>query len=238
MHDGRDDVLRPEGLAQPGEVVGLPLRKPPSSSMRFIASCEPVSMTRITRTWLVPILRVRPACSRRYLIASVRSATSSGNSTSSSLRLVRSGEALVGIFVRAMWAVMATSLPGALSRCRTAYPMVRSLFRRVVWLKKGPLWRSACAARQGCPEGLTLWPIGAFFSVGGPMRRKSPNKLWLFPRGKSRGREAADGWATVPVSFRATLQLAAATTRRAETFADDRAIRSDPCGYGSPPHGR
>lgn len=39
--------------------------------------------------------------------------------------------------------------------------------------------------------------------------------LWLFPRGKSRGREAADGWATVLASFRATLQLAAATTRRA-----------------------
>ena len=29
MHDGRDDILRPEGLAQPGEVVGTPLRKPP-----------------------------------------------------------------------------------------------------------------------------------------------------------------------------------------------------------------
>ena len=26
MHDGRDDILRPEGLAQPGEVVGTPLR--------------------------------------------------------------------------------------------------------------------------------------------------------------------------------------------------------------------
>ena len=65
VYDGRDDILRLEGLAQPGEVVGTPLRKPPSSSMRFIASCEPVSMTRITRTWLEPILRVRPACSRR-----------------------------------------------------------------------------------------------------------------------------------------------------------------------------
>ena len=29
VHDGRDDILRPEGLAQPGEVVGTPLRKPP-----------------------------------------------------------------------------------------------------------------------------------------------------------------------------------------------------------------
>ena len=29
MHDGRDDILRPEGFAQPGEVVGTPLRKPP-----------------------------------------------------------------------------------------------------------------------------------------------------------------------------------------------------------------
>ena len=65
VYDGRDDILRLEGLAQPGEVVGTPLRKPPSSSMRFIASCEPVSMTRITRTWFVPILRVRPACSSR-----------------------------------------------------------------------------------------------------------------------------------------------------------------------------
>ena len=44
------------------------------------------------------------------------------------LRQVRSGEALVGIFVRAMWAVIAASLPGALSRCRTAYPMVWSFF--------------------------------------------------------------------------------------------------------------
>ncbi|EFR56845.1 hypothetical protein HMPREF9720_1029 [Alistipes sp. HGB5] len=26
-------------------------------------------------------------------------------------------------------------------------------FRRVVWLKKGPLWRSACAARQGVSRG-------------------------------------------------------------------------------------
>ena len=46
------------------------------------------------------------------------------------------------------------------------------------------------------------------------MRRKSPNRLWFF-LGESRGREAADGWATVPASFRATLQLAASTTRRA-----------------------
>ena len=29
VYDGRDDILRPEGLAQPGEVVGTPLRKPP-----------------------------------------------------------------------------------------------------------------------------------------------------------------------------------------------------------------
>lgn len=29
VHDGRDDILRSEGLAQPGEVVGTPLWKPP-----------------------------------------------------------------------------------------------------------------------------------------------------------------------------------------------------------------
>ncbi len=67
----------------------------------------------------------------------------------------------------------------------------------------------------GVQRGLTLWPIGAFSASAGRCVGKSPNRLWLFPRGKSRGREAADGWATVPASFRATLQLAAATTRRA-----------------------
>ena len=68
---------------------------------------------------------------------------------------------------------------------------------------------------RGVQRGLTLWPIGAFLASAGRCVRKSPNKLWLFPRGKSRGREAADGWATVPAPFRVTLQLAAATTRRA-----------------------
>ena len=67
----------------------------------------------------------------------------------------------------------------------------------------------------GVQRGLTLWPIGAFSASAGRCVGKSPNRLWLFPRGKSRGREAADGWATVLASFRATLQLAAATTRRA-----------------------
>ncbi|OKZ42325.1 MAG: hypothetical protein BHV80_19680 [Phocaeicola vulgatus] len=67
----------------------------------------------------------------------------------------------------------------------------------------------------GVQRGLTLWPIGAFSASAGRCVGKSPNRLWLFHRGKSRGREAADGWATVLASFRATLQLAAATTRRA-----------------------
>ena len=84
-------------------------------------------------------------------------------------------EALVGIFVRAMWAVMAASLPGALSRCRTAYPMVRSFFEGCV-VEGGTA--SAVGVRSttggGCLEGLDLLAYWGFFSVGGPMRRKKP----------------------------------------------------------------
>ncbi len=38
---------------------------------------------------------------------------------------VSSGMALGGILVRAIWAVIGTSLSGDLSKCNTTYPMIR-----------------------------------------------------------------------------------------------------------------
>ena len=92
--------------------------------------------------------------------------------------------------------------------------MVRSFFEGCVVEEGTALAVGVRGTTGGVQRGLTLWPIGAFSASAGRCVGKSPNRLWLFPWGKSRGREAADGWATIPASFRVTLQLAAATTRR------------------------
>ena len=75
--------------------------------------------------------------------------------------------------MRAMWVVMAVSLPGALSRCRTAYFMVRLFFGGLCGFgcrrRDRPGGRRAQHDKE-CPEGLDPLAYWGFFSVGGSSR--------------------------------------------------------------------
>ena len=102
----------------------------PVCSIFFMSSGLPETTIRITRTWFIPILRVSPALSSRWLMAWLRFATPSGNTISSRLRGVRVGSALFGMVFLSMWSDILVSAPCALSRCNTAYPiyLLSSLF--------------------------------------------------------------------------------------------------------------
>lgn len=91
--------------------------------------CVPESTMRIALTWSGVIFRLMPAVRMRWLIAAVRSATPSGNSTSSRLRWVRVGSAFLGVVLRSMWSDAPVSAdPFALLIWMLIYPMFISSF--------------------------------------------------------------------------------------------------------------
>ena len=153
MHDGRDDVLRPEGLAQPGEVVGTPLRKPP-----LLLD----ALHRVVRTG-------QHDADHAHLVgADLARETGVFEAVFDRLRTVghllgELDELLVeaGAFGRGVGGYLRAGDVGGHGHlvARGFVEMQDGIshgtvaFRRVVWLKKGPLWRSACAARQGVSRG-------------------------------------------------------------------------------------
>ena len=175
VHDGRDDILRSEGLAQPGEVVGTPLRKPPlllDALHRVVRTGQHDA----NHAHLVGADLAREAGVFEAVVDRLRAVG----------HLLRKLDELLveaGALGRSVGGYLRAGDVGGHGRlvARGFVEMQDGIshgtviFRRVVWLKKGPPWRSACAARQGGgPEGLDPLAYWGFFSDGGPMRRKKP----------------------------------------------------------------
>ena len=119
----RYGVFLSERAVQPLQVIIAPSSSLPSSCTLTMSSCVPESTMRIARTWSGVIFRLMPAVRMRWLIASVRSATPSGNSTSSRLRWVRVGSAFLGMVLRSIWSDAPVSAdPFALFLSRISSP--------------------------------------------------------------------------------------------------------------------
>ena len=153
VYDGRDDILRSEGLAQPGEVVGVPLRKPP-----LLLD----ALHRVVRTG-------QHDADHAHLVgADLAREAGVFESVVDCLRTVghllgKLDELLVeaGAFGRSVGGYLRAGDVGGHGRL-VARGFVKmqdgishgtDVFRRVVWLKRGPPRRSACAARQGVSRG-------------------------------------------------------------------------------------
>ena len=105
----------------------------PSSCILAMSSCVPESTMRIALTWSGVIFLLMPAVRMRWLIAPVRSATPSGNCTSSRLRWVRVGSAFLGMVLRSIWSDAPVSAePFALLIWMLIYPMSVSCFFEVI----------------------------------------------------------------------------------------------------------
>ena len=153
VYDGRDDILRPEGLAQPGEVVGTPLRKPPlllDALHRVVRTGQhDADHPHLVRSDLARETGVFEAVADRFRTV--------GHLLGELDKLLVEAGALgrgVGGYL------CAGNVGGHRRLVARGFVEMQDgishgtvVFRRVVWLKRGPPRRSACAARQGVSRG-------------------------------------------------------------------------------------
>ena len=101
----------------------------PSCCIFIISSCVPDIMTRIALTWSGVIFRLMPADLMRCAIASSRTVTPSGSSTSSRLRCVRVESTFGAITLRSIWSdIRASDAPFAFLKSRVKYPILNTVF--------------------------------------------------------------------------------------------------------------
>ena len=145
----------------------------PSSCTLAMSSCVPESTMRIAHTWSGVIFRLMPAVRMRWLIASVRSATPSGNSTSSRLRWVRVGSAFLGVVLRSMW---------------SDAPVSAEPFALLIWMLMYPMFVSCFRGYTNLSVGVRLpavrWLIGAFLALASAVREENALMSYgfLFPK--------------------------------------------------------
>ena len=153
VHDGRDDILRSEGFAQPGEVVGAPLRKP---SLLLDA------LHRVVRTG-------QHDADHPHLVgADLARETGVFESVVDRLRTVghllgELDELLIeaGAFGRSVGGYLCAGDVGGhgglvargFVEMQDGISHGTVVFRRLCGRRGGPPWRSACAARQGVSRG-------------------------------------------------------------------------------------
>lgn len=153
VYDGRDDILRPEGLAQPGEVVGTPLRKPPL----LLDALHRVVRTGQHDADHPHLVRSDLACEAGVFESVVDRLRTVGH------LFGKLDELLVeaGAFGRGVGGYLRAGDVGGHRRlvARGFVEMQDGISHGVVvffgggWLKRGPPRRSACAARQGVSRG-------------------------------------------------------------------------------------
>ena len=111
-----------------------------------------------------------------------------------------------GILVRAIWAVIGTSLSGDLSKCNTTYPIIVDRFW-IIDTRGGRIFDRICGLQpersQGVSKGPPFGLLGLFQRHEVLRFEKSPNRLWLFCEEKAAGAErpiVGDGIDDVSVS--------------------------------------